>query len=743
MSNEYDFGHLPDPVGSAGPSSSFGENFSAAFDQQYKVDSAFSVEYELANRYNANIARIKELTGEDLSLPYNTIDPATAIIERQLGVTPNTIIYNNEQLADIFREFDTREARVRELKALHPEVQTIDEMMADIKNMRNEVTGENSSIADRASTMGYAGNLLGSMAGSFTWRDPVLLGSMFVGGAGRTVAARLLSEAGFAGGAEAVQQFGFVQPRREQMGEAPTNPWTSIGYAAGGALILRGAFEAAAPTYRGVEQLVAPERARARAVADFLSPSNVEFRKALAAMPDTLATRAARYAFEVEEKVAETNPYGNDRLAAKKYFDELAATRRAFDEPWAPPATAIGDPGTSLPRMEADFDRQFLKEEFPDLHQRLVQTEDQLKVITDRADELDAELASRTVGDTIESFDEVTGLRVKELEAKIESRQTSNAERAAAEQELDGIVETIGTKRITQAAEEYRELTRKRMKDIRRQQEVAQKYHDRAVRVSEKRVSEAKAASAVRQAVAITQPGLELKLMPRPTAGEMARGVDLQFKAVEPTGERIVAARVAAKEPPVKSTDNAAPKIDEETKARALASFKDAQSKLQENIDLTMEDIAFNVKQLSPEAYREATAGADIYTETQINRMVAETNLTRFEAANAADEAIDDLDFEYSMAYRRSMDSGNLKRLYDDLTRFRREQQEMSVDDFMPEPPAGTKTTDLMSDIGDEVLVRNDLEVPISDTEVSTVAAILDDLADDDALLEAMKVCAI
>lgn len=500
---EGNLNHLARPQGSAGPTASFGENFWAAYDQQYRVDSMLSLESELATRYNENLRRVQELTGEDLSLPsFNELDYLGVAARRALGQDLSSMTTPSELVPSFLSEFDKREERLAELRQQYPEIQSFGDLLEDVRKARQEVMETSADAAARSGFVGTLGQFAGGVVGSFSWRDPLLVGSLFLGGWGTTLAKRLMTEAGVGMAVEGVQQFGFVQPTQDALGEEGTNPWLSIAAAGVGAAVFRGAVEAPVPAYRALEARLAPQRAYARAIDQVLSgPMDLAaFDRAFAHAPDTPSLRAARSAVETSDVLRASNPYGDSIVAQQRFLEELD---QAYDL-MSGRSTVAPRPDLEPVRLpqfmeEASFDRALARSEFPIQAERLDLAEARLAEADARIVALEEGINNRTVADAVELVDEVSGLRVREIEEEM-ARPGARVEELEAE--LDMIVESIGPDAIARAEQDWRIGPRRQLADARRSRQAAKKEVNRAQRDVDRLMSGLRARDADEQTVA-------------------------------------------------------------------------------------------------------------------------------------------------------------------------------------------------------------------------------------------------
>lgn len=556
--------HLAPPKASAGPTSSFVENFSAMYDRQYKVDSMYSLEGELENAYNANIAQVKELTGEDLSLPAQQgLNIFSAVADRKLGrATWGGEIFGADLRNQRLAEFDQREARLLELKKQYPDIKSFDELLEGVQKVRNETMQQAETAGSTAGLAGGLGGFAGSVAGSFTFRDPLLVASLFVGGWGSTVAKRMLTEAGVGMVTEGVQQFGYTQPTQRALQEEGTNPWASILFAGVGAGAFRGAVEGVAPAYRALERSINPNTARARTLATALDGAEMNdalIGRMFERAPDTPSTRAARHAFDADKALRDNAPDGKSNMSSRDFMAEMQRTSDIFDGVRIA-ASQVPDYHARPAFMEeVNFNRALLHSENPALVNRLDDIGARVTAADARVAQITNAIETRTVGDAVRLVDEVTGDRVKAIEADM---QKTGANVAALERELDTIIESIGPDQIAKAEKDWRIGPRRQLADARSSARAAQREYNKVAKEVDGHIAAMKSRHAAEQAVR-EQIAAKVPEGIRPT--QRVSVGDGQLAATVPTKavEHAEAVKVAAEKiPEVAEAVVSAPRVE-------------------------------------------------------------------------------------------------------------------------------------------------------------------------------------
>lgn len=472
---------------SAGRSSTLSENFAAGFHEQHKVESAFGFEAELAERYNANLDRIREVHGEDLRImemqfARGEFHFLRMFAEKELGKA--------EGHPNFMPKYEEQAARLEKLKELDPEVKTFPEILQEVVEMQQGVREDAASASERSGFWGGVAQFAGAVVGSFSpRRDPLLVGSLFFGGAGATIGRRMLAEFAIGSGVETVQQFGFVQPTHKLLGRDGGNPWLNIAAAGTGSALFRGGIDSAVPTYRAFERKLAPQRVLGRAMNEMVEgPMSLSrFDELFGPYMSNPTVRAARGVVDGDEMLRNSNPYGNSVIAQRQFLTELEQTLAAFD---GRTSTAIPE-GVfdNLPSYarELSFERALAENQFPAESARLVRAETRVAEFDQRIDAMEKELAERTVADAVNLIDPPTAQRLRQIEEELQ-RPGVLAERL--ERERDMLVETLGEDAIARAEKDWRIGPRKQLRDARRSRQAAVRERNRAQREIDQRLAD-------------------------------------------------------------------------------------------------------------------------------------------------------------------------------------------------------------------------------------------------------------
>jgi hypothetical protein len=515
-------------VGTAGARSGFSENFSVAFDDQSRNNSLYGMEASIEAKWAANAANVARVTGEEQkSYPLGVFTSAARHAEtgNPAGFWQQTMDGSaSPDHQRMWDDFVATEQKLEKLKETNPDVRTFADIWAEVKSEAQALEKRSNDISERSGLAGAIGGFAGRAAGSFTWSDPVNLGTLGIGGAGRHIATRILTEAGAGAAVEAIDQFGGVQSSRKLMGLEERSPWESIAAAGVGAGVLRGGLEGVVPAYRGLEAKINPNRAAARIISDeiernvgqpigsLFSKSGLSDKQILDFMkkqPQTSENRAAIHALETEMDTIANNPFGKGLAAEQLHAQRLqevwdmldgradrgqlsssTALARVLDTPGGSqtvlPYGPIGDvQAAAVERMARDLS--------PDVFKRLDEAHAKLNDIRASADQINQALESRRVSDAVAAFDEPTSARMRAIEDELDAPIPS-ARRQELERELDMLTENLPTEKLLRAEEQFQLATKSEFrqeagrKAAEREVKAAQKQADLAVQQAAKRL---------------------------------------------------------------------------------------------------------------------------------------------------------------------------------------------------------------------------------------------------------------
>jgi len=229
----YDYSENPETTG-------FGENFSAALDNERYVDSLRGYDVKLAEYERENISKAKELYGIDIKKPRPVV---------------SSILAGNADPKAYEKQMRRYQQQLADLNGQYPEIQTQEQIKQRVQQEGAEIEREAGSVGERSTFMGSVGGFIGAMVGSLDPKtNPLNFATLPLGGGGKTFAMRVGSEAGVGIGVETINQVTGVSQNRQNLGLETTSSQmlTNILAAGAGAGVLRGGAEVAG---KGVRKL--------------------------------------------------------------------------------------------------------------------------------------------------------------------------------------------------------------------------------------------------------------------------------------------------------------------------------------------------------------------------------------------------------------------------------------------------------------------------------------------------------
>ena len=224
----------------AGPPSTLYENFGAAFSEEYRVNSTFSLQAEAQILWEDSVRAYDRRTGRASGAA--TDENTTAFLlngllneegQNTLGQSLLGGNLSNDSIDAFSRTSRASASKTNaEIAALNdPEILSIDRILAQLIEKRKETSGD---LSQAEATGGYGSTLArlaGSIAGSLTTRSPLQLASLAIPGAeGYGIATKLATEvavnAAVAGATTAYD----TNPLHSALGE-PTQSVAQIGRA--------------------------------------------------------------------------------------------------------------------------------------------------------------------------------------------------------------------------------------------------------------------------------------------------------------------------------------------------------------------------------------------------------------------------------------------------------------------------------------------------------------------------------
>lgn len=465
---------------------SFFDSVRQGYQQQYKVDSPYSLEAEIQQRWQRSLDSYAQITGDkpairmDLSA-FNTYARSVQGLEPskwQQGITTSGFQVSPELQQDISNFKRLNDA----MKALNrPEVQSFEAVLADVVKMQQGVEAQSARTAEMGGTSGAIGQFIGAMGGSLSERDPVALGTLGVGGFGRSIAMRVATEGLVQGGVAAVQEYGSVEPNRALAGLPGGSPVTNIIAAATLGAGLRGAGE-------GLNYLVRSRLKGPEVAFDF---NDDQLASMFKAAPESPKARAGLHVLEGQQAFEAANPYGKSAQGTARFVAELEDVKRVLS----------GQPDTALARVipEQAYDIQLLdadialvRGESPQIHDAFVATETRLNEIDAEINGAETGLDQVSIADAVSVIDEDSGGLVRSLLDDMDVPALPAEQRIALETKVNQIIETIGPKTIERVLNDIKIAPKKELQTLRQSRKAAVKQYKFAKAEMDRRIAQIK-----------------------------------------------------------------------------------------------------------------------------------------------------------------------------------------------------------------------------------------------------------
>lgn len=523
-------------AGSIGPRIGFFEGLvegaKSVFDQQFHVDSQEALQQEVLNRWEENLLAL-EANGAERFVRLRP-DLMDAYIRTKRGEELTTKQQRDFEIIGGNKEagvYGTGEALAmlekQEAAFVAAGLPDFEQIFEEVVALQKKVEERTAYVGETGGTGAFIGGLAGGIAGSFTTRDPINLATLPLGGFGRSVGMRVLTEAAVAGTVEAGVQYGFVAPNRELAGLPQQDVLQNVLYAAGGAAALRGVFEGGAAGLRSL-------RSRSEFDVD-LNFEDTQLRQMLGQLPDSPRTRAAIDLLDDDAAMQGASPYGTSYHALRRFNNEVAEAELAL---LGQSDTAIRRVVPDMPRelVEEQIDFAIVREQKPEVAARFDAAEARLAELDGQLEEVATEIQSRTVIDAVRLVDEDAA---DELVRLAESPLPEPAKQL----EADLIFNRVGKDRILKAAEDAEIAPRKQTQRLRQQRKLANKEYRAALnlmrREREKLVAAAERVKALAKNEAKDLLGYTLQTRPIRGSALASEAVVAQRAAILKDAEKI------------------------------------------------------------------------------------------------------------------------------------------------------------------------------------------------------------
>lgn len=518
----FDDSHVMDLPGASKPARRVGflEGFDIGFDQQYRVDSPYSLASEIEDDWLTSVTEYERVTGERLDLPMG-LGKLTEFA-RELQGKEQSFWSKNPFTGNFDRQdLDKLIAANEKIKGLG--IKSFDTILDETIAMQQQVEGR---TQEAGGTLGTLGTFVGGVAGSFTGRDPVNLLTLGIGGFGRGIATKIATEAGIAGTIAAVTDSQAVNPNREIAGLEARSPLESALFAAVGAGAIRGAGELVPILARRVARIGEPQ-------------IDVDFRDAqlasmFAANPQSPRARAGLDLLEGARELEGASPYGLTRAGMARFVAELDDVARVLDGGTETALARIPRPELPFEQIERAADFEIVKQRSPKVWARVEQAQARIAEIDARVTELE-QSGINSMADAVRLVDEDAAARIEQIELRLAEPDVPEPERIALATEANAIAQRVGPERVMKAVDDAEIAPAKERQRLAKQRKARNKEYRQAVRAAERERDQIKT---VERLVARTKQAEALNLF-GPGITQPQLGMHLRYDVVEREATRI------------------------------------------------------------------------------------------------------------------------------------------------------------------------------------------------------------
>ena len=474
----FDSDHLVDEKFSIGPRVGFFESVSQGYEQQYRVDSPYALEAEIADRWQKSLAMLEQTTGEVQSLPgglgaYQYY--ARSIMGQDQGFWAKDF---SGEVAPQMQEEIAAFARINDQikKAGNPAIKSFEQVLEEAIAAQQGVEAETQSLGERGGVLSTLGQFIGAIGGSFSERDPINLSTLGLGVVGRSVAMRVASEMAIAAGVTTVTELGSVQQNRELAGLPERSAIWDIAAAAVGAGVLRGGFEV-------IGALVSRKLPGVNTF-DF---KDDQLAAMFGAAPDSPKARAGLEILDADAALRAASPYGDTQEGLLRFTGELQDVAKVLGGQ-ADTAVARVLPEVPFEYIEKNADFQLVREQAPEVYGRMEQARAQLVQVEERIPRLEDDLQGPAIERALEAIDPDTAALVRSFEEDLANPQLTAKQRTDIERRVLQIVESIGPDLIRKTADDLTIQPRAELKSARASRKAANKRYKAAYREVEQEV---------------------------------------------------------------------------------------------------------------------------------------------------------------------------------------------------------------------------------------------------------------
>ncbi len=472
--------HLVDEQFSAGPRVGFAEAYTQGYDQQFRVDSPYSLEAEVERRWLTSLDNLEKTTGERVDLQGGL--GAYQYYARSILGQDQTFFakdFTGEVAPDVLESIASFKRVNDQIKQLgRPDIQSFEDVLQDAMKMQQRIDTKSSEMYERGGVASMIGQFIGAVGGSFSRRDPVLLGTLGLGGVGRTAAMRVATEMGVAGGLTAVTEVGAVAPNRELAGLPEYSLPFQVAASVLGAGLIRGGLEGLGAS---LGRRAAGRAEEPRIALDF---EDAQLRSMFEANQRLPEARAGAAILDEVQFVERNNPLGGGEASEARFLAELQDVQRVMG---GEASTAIARVLPPLPEeyiaRAADF--QIVREQSPQVWAKFEEAQAAVRAIDEETTAINTRLETTTLADAVRLVDSTVADELDNLARVVNDLNLPEPVRAAADIRGQALVTRVGEEQIAKALNDAEIAPRKRVQTLRASRKATNKRLREATRTVE------------------------------------------------------------------------------------------------------------------------------------------------------------------------------------------------------------------------------------------------------------------
>lgn len=529
-----------------GKPSGFFENVAQGYEQQYRVDSPYSLEAEVEQRYKESIDAFFQATGErpsfrmDLAAlnSYARTQQGEDISFWQRELVSGNVSEDLLQSIQAFQQFNDK------IKANgNPDILSFEQVLEEVFEMQREVERQSGILSETSSIGGAIGQFIGATAGTISSRDPLTLATLGVGGVGRAAATRILTAGAAAGTITAATEFGAVQGNRELAGLEERNPLFDVAVSAAAGGIFEGAGIVLSKLLRRRSDRIESNRQADEAERE---AADARTRQIIEGLSDPRA-RGVRHLLDMEDAVINASPYGKSRPALLRFTAELEEVQGIFQ---GKTDTAIGRflPPVPFDQLKRAADLDILKQRSPEIYERLEVAQARVESAQAEIDNIQENFPN--LEDAIESLDPPTGELVRSFLNDLEQPGLTTAKKIEIEKQLKIITESLDEGVLAKQLNDLQILPKKTLKARRAGLKAANKQYKKAFNEVE-----AERARFNNEQAAIEK--IEQMQMAEGLVGTVREGAPVRLSSISPEAVQDVASKIQALDADIEASASA------------------------------------------------------------------------------------------------------------------------------------------------------------------------------------------